>query len=208
LFNAPKSFCNFFDNTPAKRYQLNLPVASRLTINLSSPDFNTYVCLLGVDNREVGSDDNSGSGTNSRLVTGVLPTGLYYIEVTTGSPGGAGGAYTLSVQTGLPPGIPIAPGETATGTLRNDPKSFCFFFDGLPALRYQFDLSSPTTVTITVSSTQFLPHICLLNADNTDIARDADDGRISQALSVGRYYIEVTTRSPGGGGGAFTLGLN
>lgn len=42
---------------------------------------NTYVCLLNSSNSEFDYDDNSGGGTNSRLIYSNLPTGSYFIEV-------------------------------------------------------------------------------------------------------------------------------
>jgi hypothetical protein len=79
------------------RYGFTLPGTTTLTIDLASSAFDTFVCLLKSANQVINSDDNGGGGTNSRLVVTLL-AGSYFIEVTTQSPGLAGGPYSLSLQ--------------------------------------------------------------------------------------------------------------
>jgi tyrosinase len=90
-----KANCSFRNS--ADRYHFTLSAPATVTIGLSSAAFDTYVCLYNSVDQFLASDDNSGGGTNSRLVQSLL-AGDYYIEVTTVSPGGAGGAYSLSLQ--------------------------------------------------------------------------------------------------------------
>ena len=209
LTTAPAANCDF--GNPADRWSFSLSAPTTVTINLSSTAFDTVVCLFNSSNQFLGGDADSGPGTNSRLVATNLAAGLYYMEVTTDSPGGAGGLYTLSLQSGFQPGTPISLGQTVTGNLSSTAaNSFCNF--GTPADRYQFNLATTTTVTINLSSSAFDTFVCVFNSSNQFLAGDDNSGggtnsRLVATLSGGLYYIEVTTRSPGGTGGAYTLSL-
>jgi hypothetical protein len=194
----------------AVRYAFSLAAPTVLTMDLSSTAFDTVVCLYNSSNQFLALDDNSGPGTNSRLTTS-LTTGSYFIEVTTRSPGGTGGPYTLSLQPGVPPGTPISVGQTLLGNLSSvTAKANCSFRNS--ADRYHFTLSAPATVTIGLSSAAFDTYVCLYNSVDQFLASDDNSGggtnsRLVQSLLAGDYYIEVTTVSPGGAGGAYSLSL-
>ena len=49
------------------------------------------------------------------MVVQNLAAGTYYIEMSSSSTGHVGGAYTLSLQKGLPPGTPITLRQTLSG---------------------------------------------------------------------------------------------
>ena len=92
--NAPIGICTY---GPSDRYEFQLPARLACTITLSSSYFDTYLGLVNSQNQCIAADDNSGGGTNSRLVV-TLDTPKYYIEVGTRSAGNAGGSYSLSLQ--------------------------------------------------------------------------------------------------------------
>jgi hypothetical protein len=212
---AAKSHCNGL--TPADRWRFTLTAPEPiLTIDLTSTAFDTFVCLFDSNYNFVNSDDNSGSGTNSRLWQRNLATGTYYIEVSTRSANNTGGAYTLTLQRGfwpVPPTISI--GQTQTGNLSSTAaKSHC---NGLaPADRWRFTLANAKTVTIDLSSNAFDTYLCLFDANYTLIAFNDNanptttNSELKVALSGGgaQYYIEVTTKSPNNTGGSYTLSLN
>jgi hypothetical protein len=208
--SAANGQCNGF--APADRWTFTLTASSTVTIDVASTAFDTFVCLLNASNGEMASDYDSGPGTNSRLIYSGLPVGTYYIEVSSSSPSHAGGAYTLSLQPGLPPGTPISLGSTQSGNLSSSAANGqCNGF--APADRWTFTLTASSTVTIDVASTAFDTFVCLLNASNGEMASDYDSGPgtnsrlIYSGLPVGTYYIEVSSSSPGNAGGAYTLSL-
>jgi tyrosinase len=182
-----------------------------VTIDLSSFGFDTFLGLLNSSNSCIASDNNRGPGTNSRLIMENLSTGTYFIEVSTVSTGAAGGSYTLSLQPGFPPAIPINLGDTVSGNLSSiAAEGICNF---APTDRYTFTLASPTTITIDLSSSAFDTFLGLLNSSNDCFASDNNSGggtnsRLIRNLSAGTYFIEVTTVSPSDAGGPYTLSLN
>ena len=141
------------------------------------------------------------------------PTGTYYIEVSSQSVGNKGGAYTLSLQPGLPPGMPITLGQTLSGNLSSTAANgVCN--GGAPVDRYTFTLTATTTVTIEADSTPFDTYLCLVDSSNVGRWSDADSGPgtnariVAQNVAPGTYYIEVSSQSVGNKGGAYTLSLN
>jgi Zn-dependent metalloprotease/murein DD-endopeptidase MepM/ murein hydrolase activator NlpD len=203
---APLSSCT---GHSADRYAFTLSTQSTVTIKLSSSVFDTYVCLLNSSNYEIGWDDNSGGGTNSRLVYSNLPAGSYFIEVSS-YVSNAAGTYTLSLQPGYPPGLPISLGQTLTGNLSSTaPLSSC---TGHSADRYAFTLSTQSTVTINLSSSVFDTYVCLLNSSNYEIGWDDNSGGgtnsrlVYSNLPAGSYFIEVSSYTSNATG-AYALSL-
>src|SRR5206468_2987542 len=101
---AAKGTCNRASS--ADHWAFSIASTTTITIDVSSTAFDTYVCLLDSNNNYLDADNNSGGGTNSRLIYQNLRVGSYYIEVSSNSTGYLGGLYTLSLQAGLPPGTP------------------------------------------------------------------------------------------------------
>jgi hypothetical protein len=195
---------------PADRWAFTLAAPSTITIDVASTAFDTYVCLLNASNNVVSSDTDSGSGTNSRLIYINLAAGAYFIEVSSSSSGNAGGAYTLSLQPGPPPGTSISVGNTQPGNLSaTAANGQCF--GAIPADRWTFTLSAQSTITIGVNSTAFDTYACLLNANNLPINSDDNSGggtnsQIVTTLGAATYYIEVSAK--GGGSGTYTISLH
>ncbi len=200
---------------PANRWKFTLTTATTLTIDAASTAFATTACLLNSSNQTLDFNDHSGSGTNARLVEQNLPSGTYYIEVSSHSSPFAGGAYRLSLQTGLPPGKPISKGKTLSGNLLpNAADGVCAYTEGDgPATRWAFTLTATTTLTMNVTSTAFATTACLLNSANQTLDFNDHSGPstnarlVEQNLPLGTYYIEVSSHSSPFTGGAYTLSL-
>ena len=92
--NAANGQCN--GRAPADRWQFSLSTNRTVTITASSSAFNTYLCLLDQANNVIGQDDNSGGGTNSKIIQTLSASPVYYIEVSSRS--GTGGSYTISLN--------------------------------------------------------------------------------------------------------------
>jgi hypothetical protein len=199
-------------STPTDRWQFTLAASTTVTIEADSAAFDTYICLLNSTNGELTSDDNSGPGSNARIVYQNLSVGTYYVELYS-SPANAGsGAYTLSLKSGLPPGKAISVGQTLSSTLSTgEAKGACR--TSTPTDRWQFTLAASTTVTIEADSAAFDTYICLLNSTNGELTSDDNSGPGSNALivyqnlSVGKYYVEVYSSPANPGSGAYTLAV-
>jgi hypothetical protein len=206
---------SYNSGSAADRYAFSITASTTITIDASSTVFNTYICLLNASNNVISYDDNSGPGTNARLIYGDLPIGNYYIEVSSKSNGYSGGPYTLSLQPGYPPGTPIGMGQTLSGNLSTTGAAKTTNYNsGSAADRYAFSITVSTTITIDASSTAFNTYVCLLDANNNVIRYDDDSGggtnaRLTyQNLPVGNYYIEVSSKSNGYSGGPYTIQLH
>jgi hypothetical protein len=209
--SASAGHCN--GGAPADQWNFTLPSTTTVTIDARSTAFDTFVCLLDASNNFLAQDADSGTGTNARLIYKNLPLGSYTIEVSSSSAGHVGGAYTLNLQPGFwPPAPVVALGSTTAGNLSTTAANGACN-SSAPVDRYAFTLAATTTVTIDVSSTAFDTFVCLLDANNNYLAQDRDSGTGTNArliynnLSVGTYYIEVSSSSAGNAGGAYTLNL-
>lgn len=94
-------------NSPrADRYTFTGASGQPIAITLSSSNFDTFLYFIGPSGTVIGSDDDGGGGTNSRILAGsgffILPAnGTYTIEVTSARTNETGN-YTLSLATGTP----------------------------------------------------------------------------------------------------------
>ena len=79
----------------AATYKLTVTVSQLLDVRANSTAFDAYLVLLDAQGRIVAEDDDTGGGTNARLI-GTFAPGDYFIEVTTAFEGETGG-YTISV---------------------------------------------------------------------------------------------------------------
>ncbi|MCY3806605.1 MAG: pre-peptidase C-terminal domain-containing protein, partial [bacterium] len=110
--NRSGSFARFFEFT--------LSGEREVTIDLESP-VDTYLYLLDSQNGQIESDDDGGSGYNSRI-TRTLSAGSYRVEATTYSSGETG-RFTLRVSadstgSSAPPPPPAPPTPPAPQTSR------------------------------------------------------------------------------------------
>lgn len=192
-----------------------------VTFSLASDHFDAVLRVGTRDEtgrwRELASDDDGGSGTDSE-VTITFPEQAAY-EVHAGAyEAGQSGAYTLFSRTDahddvtarLPP-TTVVPGQTVTGTLdemddRGDGGEFVDVWDTLGG----------AAVTIDLRSQDFDPLLRVMarRADGTweEIARDDDggvgmDSRLTITLPEGGVRIHVTTYRPGDRG-AYTLAVH
>jgi hypothetical protein len=209
--NAADGVC-WYNSNPADRWTFTLTAATTITIDVSSTSFATTACLLNSGNGTIAFDEHSGPGSNARLIKQNLGVGTYYLEVSSHSSPFGGGPYTLSLQTGLPPGKPISLGQTLSGNLSSNAADGVCWYNSNPADRWQFSLSATTTITITGTSTVFSPTVCLLDSTNSTKAFNSASGSGTATLSytnlgTGTYYIEVSSANSPFTGGAYTLSL-
>lgn len=83
--------CHYFT------YRVDLKAGETTVFELQSKEFDAYLILLDDQNRIVAQDDDSGGGTNAKIVFGPKFTGKFTIVVTTNR-AGAKGNYVLDIS--------------------------------------------------------------------------------------------------------------
>ncbi len=193
----------------ADQHEFSLSSSQDLAIGLDSTDFDAFLRVLDSSGVVVATDDDSGGGTNARILS-TFEAGTYRIEATTFSEDEAG-AYTVSLEEAPAPTItPIGVGQTVSGTLnfldgRSVRCSGCF------ADQHEFSISSPQALVIRLDSTDFDALLLVLDSSGVVVATDDDSGggtnaRISRTFGAGTYRIEATTFSEDEAG-AYTVSL-
>jgi hypothetical protein len=90
--------CQYFDHTFADLYQVKVANGSTpLDISLVSTQFDAYLILLDGKGNMIAADDNSGGGTNARILQNVTP-GTYYVVAKPASDPSTTGSYSLTVK--------------------------------------------------------------------------------------------------------------
>jgi hypothetical protein len=98
--NITYTACQYTDGSFADMYTFNLAADGPVDLRLSSSDFDAYLILLDAKGNVVDVDDDSGGGTNARIVD-TLPAGTYYVVAKPLGDYTQHGAYTLTAaQTG------------------------------------------------------------------------------------------------------------
>lgn len=92
------------DSSYVDFYSFEGTSGQQVTITMSAA-YDTYLFLLDPSPATVETDDNSGGGTNARIVFTLTSTGTWFIAANAFQPG-VGGAYTLTLNcvAGPPPG--------------------------------------------------------------------------------------------------------
>jgi hypothetical protein len=102
------SSCQYVDGSFADIYPVTLAADASVDIKLNSSAFDAYLLLLDAKGNLLAQDDDSGGGTNSRIVQ-ALKAGTYYVVAKPFAYYYSVGAYTLSVAPYVPPSsVPAA----------------------------------------------------------------------------------------------------
>ena len=86
------------DSTFADVWEFAGAAGERVTIDVRSDEFDTYLQLLDPAGTKIGEDDDSGGDLNSRLAIMLPATGSYRIVVNSAGHEPRAGRYTISVQ--------------------------------------------------------------------------------------------------------------
>jgi hypothetical protein len=163
-----------------------------VTVEMTAPEEDTYLYLLGPTGTEIAVDDDGGPGLNSRIDETVLPVnGTYTIVATTYSDSDTF-RYTLALdRTGVaaPPADlrSIGFNETRPGAIDiGDPTGHQGYYEPVT-----FDGTAGNVVTIEMSSSPGDPALVLLGPDGRELERNEDapsggeDGEEPPALTLG-----------------------
>lgn len=177
------------------RYRLRLGARSRVEFAVESSEIDPRILVTGPG--APVTDDDSGGGTDARLVVALEP-GDYAVVVDDVS-GADAGLYTL--RTAVAPtgdAMPgVRPGTPAEGRLGAG-EQHLYRFDVDVAGRYVIDLASPEFDAIV--------HLArggeVVGSDD-DGAGEGTDSRLAMELAPGRY--EIVVMALGGDGGRYRL---
>ncbi|WP_460457621.1 hypothetical protein [Arenimonas alkanexedens] len=176
------------------RYQLTLAERSRVTLSMTSDDFDTRLEISGEGVRM--SDDDSGEGTHSRLVT-VLDAGSYTITAFDLGDGNAG-LFTLSAESS-PASTSVerlVPGMPASDSLESGEQR-----------RYRLSVPTSASYVFTMRSSSIDSVLNVVR--NGEVIGTDDDGggdtdaRLTLDLQPGEY--EVVASTFGGDSGSFRI---
>ena len=211
LTDAP---CRLADGTPFEVYRLELEETNRVSIELSSASFDTFLFLLDANCIDIGANDDCGPETTDSCLEEELPAGVYYVVANSFE--GPGGDYDLRVECG---GISTC-ADCSAGTLACGfpiagrlPTSGCALDGGAFLDVYDVTLTEETTVRVELRSTEFDPILVLFNSDCVagEFNDDCEPGNLELScltvtLSAGTHFFGVTSFDPGLSG-AYTLEL-
>jgi hypothetical protein len=196
-------------NDVTAAYTFEGQTGDRVTVTLTSPDFDVYLRLfVNGAASPLAEDDDSAGNLNARIQDFELPAaGMYMLEVS--SIGDVSGAYTLTLEgqtsqvtveaiTGAPGAGPGS--QTIAGLLMHD----------LLSAPYPFEGRAGDTIAVTMTSVDFDSYLYLQDSRDEILAAD-DDGagnlnaRIVYTLPADGTYTLVATSNTVTRTGAYVL---
>ena len=196
-------------------YTFSAVEGDRISVSLSSNDFDTYVFLSDALGEVVASDDDGGDGINSRIVSFPAPsTGTFSIEAT--SYFGGTGTYTLTLtRTETVDCTTLVYGQTIEGSLAaGDAASV--FRTGSNADCYTFSATAGDAIAISMNSDDFDTYLYLIDPSGQELTSNDDGGDGTNSRipgsgtttipATGDYSIEATSFFSGETG-AYSLTL-
>ena len=175
-------------------------VGQTVVVSAGSDAFDTVVELWSVGGRELGSDDDGGTGTDSRLMASLPADGEYEVLVTAFS-GGGGGRYTVAVEQAESAFRHVA--SLAVGSL-----GIGASVDGVLGADggvWRFRGEAGKTVVVSAGSDAFDTVVELWSVDGEELGRDDDGGPGSDSRLLatlpgdGEYEVVVTAYSEADG---------
>ena len=199
----------------ADRYEFDALPGQRVTVDLQSPDFDTYVILIDPRGEQEENDDTDRPG-HSVVEADITEAGTYAVLVTSYSEGETGG-YELRLDFGGESSGPvagrdvvrIAPGDEMTGRLEEGDGQLAY---GAYRDLFVFEGSAGQQVQVDMQSAEFDTYLRMVTPAgdtlrNDDFERSSERSRIELALEqTGRYRIMATSYS-GGLTGRYSLSL-
>lgn len=86
------------DGSWYRTYNFEGRAGQPVTITLQSPDFDTYLAVLGPDGRKIAENNNANGNTPNSAIAVTLPRSGVYKVIVNASQRGAGGRYLLTIR--------------------------------------------------------------------------------------------------------------
>ena len=157
-----------------------------VSVTVGSGDFDPVVELLSSGGEQLARDDDSGPGTDARLLAVLPDTGQYVVGVTAFDDGS--GPYEVAVHKMQALPVTVDGSDGDEGDLGSG---------AVAAGVWEFEGDAGDVVNVAVRSSDFDPVVELLSPEGEQLARDDDglgaDRRLLAVLpETGRYVVRVT----------------
>lgn len=180
-------------------YRFIVPLASTFTIETQGGT-DVFISLFGPNSQNilVTEDDDSGDGSNARIVSN-LSAGTYFVKVRHFQQTGTGNYAISIIPTAQPQPDPtelVVNGPDIQGNIAAANESDVYSFMASQIATYTIATSGSTDTFLTLNGP---------NNQNAFISEDDDSGpetnsRIVRVLTPGMYYVRVRHYSPSGTG--------
>jgi hypothetical protein len=201
------------DGRPAEAWRLQGRAGERVSIIMTSEDFDTYLYLVGPGLEGVLTDDD-GAGDLDAKIDVTLPTAGPFTIVAAGLSSGAEGAYTLRVEAPFDPntlstdGRTIDLGQTVTGSLASsDPlvaegrRGQAWAFEGVAGRRVAIALTADYDAYL------YLVGPGISEPIGDDDGGDGTNSRIETTLPATGTFRVIASSFSSGGTGPYTLSV-
>ncbi len=208
------------DSSFYQAWQFNGTAGQIVQIDVRSTDFDAYAILQDQAGSRLAYDDDSGGGTNARIIFTLPYTGPYRI-LANSYRRGQGGRYTLrltglgtATATGASAPLPgtrgqILRGQTITSQLTPSDQKLS---DGSPYQAWTFVGTAGELIQMDVVSSDFDAYAIIQDSNGNRLASDDDSGggtnaRIFFTLPYTGAYRLVANTYRVGGFGTYTLSV-
>jgi hypothetical protein len=213
------SDCSFVDYVPfltefsyIKTYQFEVTQRGLVTIDLASTQFDAYLVLLHQDKTSIAQDDDSGGGSNARIVV-TLDPGVYTILANAYSEGESG-AFDLTTAIADPPSCPAADLALDASFTAELASSDCRIREMLleqsapnPAKAYKLTIEREGTLQVDMAAGVFAPGLVIVDSKNqyphVNTQQAPGAVRLTTYLMPGNYTVLAYTGD--GGLGPFAI---
>ncbi|MGF1500034.1 MAG: trypsin-like peptidase domain-containing protein [Elainellaceae cyanobacterium] len=202
------------DRSYFNAYRFEARAGQRISINMLSSEIDAYLILLSPDGQDVGQDDDSGGGTNARLVTTAPVSGEYIILANSYAPGEVG-TYNLQVEATENAAAPSRPPATGGAILQErgvlQAGSRVLPSDGSLYEQHEFQGQAGQTVTITLQSQDFNTYLILIGPNeqvieqNDDISATNPNSELTVTLPVTGTYRAIANSYDSSGRGEYQI---
>jgi hypothetical protein len=208
------------DSSFYQAWQFDGQAGQIVQIDLRSTDFDAYAILQDSSRTRIAYDDDSGGGSNARIIFTLPYTGRYRLLANSYKRGQAGrytirlaslGMTTAASATAPLPGTKgqIMRGQTITSQLSgSDPR----LSDGSPYQAWTFVGTAGERIEVDVISADFDAYAIIQDSNGTRLASDDDSGtgtnaRVLFTLPYSGAYRLVANTYRVGGSGSYTIAV-
>jgi len=202
------------DNSFFDLYTFEGKAGQQVTIDMKSSDIDSYLILLGPDQREISQDDDGGGQKDAQIVA-TLPTDGTYTLLANSYEARQSGSYTLELKGSDPSQNPPPAPESKNIILREegvlDQTASVLESDNSLYREYNFEGRAGQSVTITLESSEFDPYLALfapnkrLITENDDVDDQSKNAAITVTLPVTGTYRVIVNAYDAKGRGRYTL---
>lgn len=189
------------DNSFFDLYTFEGRAGQRVQFDMASQEIDSYLILIDPNGNEVAQDDDSGGGSNARIV-GTLPVDGTYLLMANSSEAGQAGTYQLRAQAATVGSPNAASQERFRFVLQQQgilgPGSFVLPSDGSLFRVHTFEGRAGQSVTINLASPDFKTYLALIDprgqsiGENDQVSQDDNNSSLTVTLpQTGIYRVIV-----------------